>query len=78
MPLVGLWQGVYRVVFDAERGIDTIHNHAGQPVTALPTEDGGILHDEAPIVQEQKKAQQEAMSLGTFTSLIEQKLSNGQ
>ena len=78
VPLVGLWQGVYRVVFDAERGIDTIHNHAGQPVTALPTEDGRILHDEAPIVQEQKETQQEAMSLGTFTSLIEQELSNGQ
>lgn len=78
VPLVGLWQGVYRVVFDAERGIDTIHNHAGQPVTALPTEDGGMLHDEAPIVQEQKEAQQEAMSLGTFTALIEQELSNGQ
>ena len=74
VPLVGMWQGVYRVVFDAERGIETIHTHARQPVTALPTEDGGILHDEAPIVQEQKEAQQEAMSLGTFTQMIEREV----
>lgn len=45
IPLVGIWQGVYRVVFDAERGVDTIHDHAGQPVTTLPTADGEILHD---------------------------------
>ena len=78
VPLVGMWQGVYRVVFDAERGIETIHNHAGQPVTTLPTEEGGILHDEAPIVQEQKDGQQEVMSLNTFTRLIEQEMHNGQ
>ena len=47
VPLVGLWQGVYRVVFDTERGVDTLHDHAGQPLTALPTEDGEILHDGA-------------------------------
>ena len=44
VPLVGLWQGVYRVVFDAERGIDTIHDHAGQPVSTLPTSEGRMLH----------------------------------
>ena len=74
VPLVGMWQGVYRVVFDAEREIETIHNHASQPVTTLPTEDGGILHDEAPIFQEQREQASEAMSLETFTSLIEQEL----
>lgn len=47
VPLVGIWQGVYRVVYDAERGVDTIRDHAGRPVTALPTEDGEILHDHA-------------------------------
>lgn len=45
VPLVGVWQGVYRVVFDAERGEDTLYDHAGQPLTALPTEDGAMLHD---------------------------------
>ena len=74
VPLVGMWQGVYRVVFDDERGTDTIHNHAGQPVTALPTEDGGILHDAAPLVRAQKEAQQEAMSLEAFTQRIEREV----
>ncbi|MCY4386967.1 MAG: hypothetical protein OXC18_07650 [Desulfurellaceae bacterium] len=77
VPLVGMWQGVYRVVFDDERGVDTIHNHAGQPVTALPTEDGGILHDAAPLVREQEKASstpQEAMSLEAFTQRIEREV----
>ncbi len=74
VPLVGMWQGVYRVMFDAERGTETIHNHAWQPVTTLPSEEGGILHDEAPIVQEQKDQPSEAMSLGTFTQMIEQAL----
>ncbi len=47
VPLVGLWQGVYRVVFDAERGVDTLHDHAGRPLTALPTGEGELLHDGA-------------------------------
>ena len=78
VPLVGMWQGVYRVVLDAERGIETIHNHASQPVTTLPTEDGGLLHDEAPLVQEQNAQPQEAMSLDTFTQRIEQELQHDQ
>ena len=78
VPLVGMWQGVYRVVLDAERGIETIHNHASQPVTTLPTEDGGLLYDEAPLVQEQNAQPQEAMSLDTFTQRIEQELQHDQ
>ncbi len=74
VPLVGIWQGMYRVVFDAERGLETIHNHAGQPVTALPTEGGGILHAEAPLVQEQHEAQPAAMSLETLTQMIEREV----
>ena len=79
VPLVGMWQGVYRVVFDAERGVETIHNHAGQPVTALPTgptsEDGILSHNQA---QQTDVSQHEAMLLTTFTHLIEQELRNGQ
>ena len=44
VPLVGLWQGMYRVVFDVERGIDTVHDHAGQPMATLPTSEGRLLH----------------------------------
>ena len=69
VPLVGLWQGVYRVVFDAARGVDTIYSHARQPVTSLPTATGGILHEDdhlSSAVQQPAPA----MSLETFTDLI--------
>ena len=78
VPLVGMWQGVYRVVRDPESGGEVIHNHARQPVTMLPTGEGGILHDEAPIIQEQKDQPSTAMPLDTFTQMIEQELRNGQ
>ena len=73
VPLVGLWQGVYRVVFDPERDMDTIYNHARQPVTSLPTTTGGILHDEG---QQTSAVQQPAptMSPETFTELIAQEV----
>ena len=50
VPLVGMWQGVYRVLVDDESGIETIHNHAWQPVTRLPNGEGGILTHKAPLV----------------------------
>ncbi len=78
VPLVGMWQGVYRVGFDPERGVETVHNHAGQPVTRLPTEAGGILHHGAARHQESDEPPSAAMPLATFTQLIEQELGNGQ
>ena len=78
VPLVGMWQGVYRVVFDAERGIETIYNHTMQPVTTLPTGERGIIHDDTLTVLEQKASPPEAMSLETFTHLIEQEVHDEQ
>ena len=73
VPLVGLWQGVYRVVFDAARGVDTIYSHARQPVTSLPTATGGILHDEGQLSSAVQQPAQ-AMSLETFTEVIAQEV----
>ena len=70
VPLVGLWQGVYRVVFDTERGVDTIYTHARQPVTSLPTATGGILHDEGQQSSAVQQPREEPMSLETFTQRI--------
>ncbi len=70
VPLVGLWQGVYRVVFDTERGVDTIYTHAQQPVTSLPTATGGILHDEGQQTSAVQQHRAEPMSLETFTQRI--------
>ena len=48
VPFVGLWQGVYRVVFDPDRDTETVYTHTMQPLTALPVGGGNILHDEGP------------------------------
>ncbi len=81
VPLVGVWQGVYRVVFDAERGVDTIRDHAGRPVTTLPTGEGGILHDEA--LHDTARAAQTgaapgAMTLPTLIQRIGQELDHAE
>ena len=73
VPLVGLWQGVYRVVFDAARGVDTIYSHARQPVTSLPTATGGILHDKGQLSSAVQQPAP-AMSLETFTAVIAQEV----
>ncbi len=74
VPLVGLWQGVYRVVFDVARGVDTIYSHARQPVTRLPPATGGLLHDEAPLSSAVQQPREEPMSLETFTAVIAQEV----
>ena len=66
-------KALYRVVFDAARGVETIYNHARQPVTSLPTATGGLLHDEdhlSSAVQQPAPA----MSLETFTAVIAQEV----
>ena len=73
VPLVGLWQGVYRVVFDAARGVETIYNHARQPVTSLPTATGGLLHEDDQLSSAVQQPAP-AMSLETFTDLIAQEV----
>ena len=47
VPLVGMWQGAYRVVFDPERDEDVLYTHAMQPLTALPAKRGGVVYDHA-------------------------------
>ncbi len=80
VPLVGMWQGVYRVVFDPEREIETIATHAGQPLTTLPMvqTQGGIVHDESLSTHAQKETGDVAMPLETFLQLIEQEVRHGQ
>ena len=77
VPLVGLWQGVYRVGFDAERGLETVHTHAGHPLTRLPTGEGGILHDRDEGAGGTEGAGA-AMPLATFLERIDQEVSRGQ
>ena len=76
VPLVGIWQGVYRVVFDSTRGVDTIHTHAGQPLATLPAgpaQGQALSHDS--YATELSDSPQNGMSLETFTQFIEQEVS---
>ena len=77
VPFVGMWQGVYRVVQDAEAG-DTMATHTGRPLTSLPQHQSpdGLVHDDAPYtVQPQRKP---ALSLDTFLDAIEEEVQDAQ
>jgi len=45
VPFVGMWQGVYRVVYDTQQEAEVIATHDGQPITALPTPEPFIHYD---------------------------------
>ena len=78
VPLVGIWQGVYRVVFDSTRGVDTIQTHAGQPLTTLPPGPPGgqqALSDDS-ITSGLSASPQDGMSLETFSQFIQQEVSH--
>lgn len=77
VPFVGLWQGVYRVVQNADQG-DVMADHAGRPLTAFPQRQSadGLVYDEAPYtVQPQQKP---ALSLKTFLDAIEEEVQDEQ
>ena len=77
VPFVGMWQGVYRVVQDLDRG-DTIATHAGQPLTVLPQRQSadGLVHDEAPYTVPPQRGS--ALSLETFLEAIEEEVQDAQ
>ena len=75
VPFVGLWQGVYRVVFDPDRDTDTIYTHDMQPLTALPAGGGNILHDEGHADHQTHALHSaEPLSLESFSQSIEQEV----
>ena len=77
VPFVGLWQGVYRVVQNADQG-DVMADHTGQPLTALPqrqSADGLVYHDQPYTSQPQSAP---ALSLKTFLDAIEEEVQNEQ
>ena len=77
VPLVGIWQGVYRVVFDSTRGVDTIQTHAGQPLSTLPPgpPDGQQALSDDSITRGLSASPQDGMSLETFRQFIQQEVS---
>ena len=75
VPLVGLWQGVYQVVYDPERETETLYTHTMQPLTTLPTASGGLLYDTDPLrTEEAQQTPAEALALETLTDMVEQEM----
>ena len=72
VPFVGMWQGVYRVVQDPERGTAVMADHAGRSLTALPQRSHrGIVQDGELSLQMQTGP---ALTLEAFTQSIEEEL----
>lgn len=67
-PLVGWWQGLYRLFYDAGREAFTVANHAGQPVVAI---DGDPARMEARVSVEANDEQLvPAMTLDAFRTVV--------
>jgi len=65
-PLVGVWQGLLRVTFDPQRGIETISDNFHVPIVSV--QDGKFLKQEA------QAPVQEALPLTTLLDLIQQQM----
>ncbi len=76
VPLVGLWQGVYRLRYDGERQEEAVYNHAGQPVSEVPTSGGRIMHD-GEWDEAEAGEPREAMTLPQFQAQIKEALVDG-
>ena len=68
-PLVGLWQGLYRVIYDTNYGVETIQNYAYIPIE-IPE---GTVSTHSLSTQKQKKS---VMTLSSFKLLIQKELLN--
>ncbi len=76
-PLVGLWQGIFRVRFDPEIGADVMTTAEGQPLTALPmpSAPGRLLHPGEG--QAATEAGVPAILLDTFLDSIIEEVQHG-
>ena len=70
-PLVGWWQGLYRIVYDAERDARIVVNHAGRPVAAI---EGDVGQRVARLSAAPEAPAADALTLEEFRSLILQEL----
>ena len=71
-PLVGIWQGIFRVRHD-EHGQETVSDHASVPITGVQK---GLIykHGQAAPQAKQPTPPQPALSLSAFKQLISQQL----
>ena len=67
-PLVGWWQGLYRVVFDAGRDVFTVADHVGRDVAAF---DGSLGRRVARLSPGEEVTAADALTLDEFRTLIQ-------
>ncbi len=70
-PLVGWWQGLYRIVYDAERDARTVVNHAGRPVTAI---EGDVGQRVVRLSAASGAPAEDALTIEEFRSVIASEL----
>lgn len=70
-PLVGWWQGLYRIIHDAERNVRTVADHAGRPVAAL---DGDVGERVARLSAAPRAPATDALTIDEFRALITSEL----
>ena len=71
-PLVGWWQGLYRVARDAERGVDVVFDHAGVPVVGFDGPAGELVARISALTSAAARSSQ--LSLDAFTASIRAEL----
>lgn len=74
VPLVGMWQGIYRVVFDPDRDEDVLYTHTMQPLTALPAKRGGVVYDQA--LTQMSKGSAAPLALDTLLEAINEEVAH--
>ena len=67
-PLVGWWQGLYRLAYDPARGTDVVYNHAGVPVTGISGDPGRLTALTAGSADQQPEL--EPMTLDAFLDRV--------
>ncbi len=71
-PLVGWWQGLYRVARDAQRGVDVVFDHAGIPVVGFDGPAGEL--DARVSALSGADARSSQLTLDAFTASIRAEL----
>ncbi len=76
IPLVGMWQGVYRIVLDPDQDTEVVYTHAMQPLTSLPQSQGGVVHDDDHIQRRLEIGTGNPLTLNTVLDAIRQEMSH--
>ena len=71
-PLVGWWQGLYRVARDTERGVDVVFDHAGVPMVGFDGPPGELVA--RAFAAAGAAAPPSQLTLDTFRALIQAEL----